>query len=218
MSKADELLITLGDNTIEHEHVVTDSDSYFVIDPITRVMDNGRYGKNIIMQYDHGSERFTFELPRIVEGHDMSLCNRVLVHWNNTNKETGEENAESTEILDLHVDPNDEDKVFCSWLISRHSTQLVGELSFLVQYKCVEEGETVYEWHTDIYYDIEVKKSRNNGEESVIEYTDILEQWRPRVYSNEEEIAILIENDMLPTVCDDNQILTDGNNNILLRH
>lgn len=182
MSQAEALLATLAETVIEHEHPVRDVDTYFIIDPDTRAITNASRTTNIIMQYDHDSERFTFELPRVVEGHDMMMCNRVFVHWNNIDARAKREVAESTEIDDLRVNPDDSSTVICSWLISRNSTQLAGNLSFLVQYKCVVDEETVYEWHTDIYSDVEVKPGRNNGEQSVIEYTDIIEQWRAKLF------------------------------------
>jgi hypothetical protein len=185
MATAEELLAAV----YLHEHAVTDSDSYFLIDPVTRKLENTARKKNVIMQHDHDSECFTFELPRYVEGHDMTLCNSILVHWNNIDGETGEETAESTDITDLRVNPDNEETVICSWLISRNSTQRVGTLNFLVQYKCVdEEGVATYEWHTDIYDSIEIRKSRNNGPQSVIEYTDILEQWRARLFGAGESV------------------------------
>lgn len=182
MSQAEALLATLAETVVEHDHPVSDTDTYFVINPDTREVTNESRGTNTIMQYDHDSERFTFELPRFVEGHDMLQCNRVIVHWNNIDSQTKIEVAESTELDDLRINPDDSSTVICSWLISRNSTQLAGNLSFLVQYKCVEDGNTTYEWHTDIYSDVEVKPGRNNGEQSVIEYTDIIEQWRVKLF------------------------------------
>lgn len=183
MSQAEDLLNSLADSIPEHEHPVVDSDTYFVIDPISRIITNTAQQKNVLMQYDHLSERFTFELPRYVEGHDMTLCNSVLVHWINLGEDGKRRNAEATDITDLQINPNDHNTVICSWLISRNSTQLAGALSFLVQYKCVDsEGNVSYEWHTDIYSDIEIKAGRNNSEGSVIQYTDILEQWRAQLF------------------------------------
>lgn len=183
MSQAEDLLVTISESTVDHTHEVTDSDTYFVIDPITREVENTARKKNVLMQYDHDSERFTFEVARYVEGHDMSLCNQVKVHYNNVDSTTGQENADVNDLIDLQVDPNNEENVICSWLISRQATQLVGILSFLVQYICTaDDGTVIYEWHSDIYSDIEIRAGRNNGEAAVIEYTDILEQWRARLF------------------------------------
>lgn len=86
MSQVDELLDTTSEDATEvsHTHSIIDSDTYFIIDPITRVIENTAHRKNILMQRDHKSERFTFELSRYIEGHDMSMCTRaeVITHSN----------------------------------------------------------------------------------------------------------------------------------------
>lgn len=190
MNQAEALLKSLTEEVPIHDHVVTDQDSYFVINPDTRVIENASRTKNVLMQYDHNSEKFTFELARYVEGHDMTLCNRVRVHFNNVDGITNEENADVAELYDLAVCPDDESKVLCSWTITRQATQLVGTLNFLVQYECIDDaGNSVYEWHTDIYTDVEVKKGRNNAEQAVIEYSNILEQWYQRIFGAGDSVV-----------------------------
>lgn len=183
MSQAEELLRNLTKDVPIHDHVVSDQDSYFVINPDTRVIENASRADNVLMQYDHNSEKYTFELARYVDGHDMTLCNRVRVHFNNVDGATNEENADVAELYDLAIDPDDNNKVLCSWTITRQATQLVGTLNFLVQYECIDDnGNSVYEWHTDIYTDVAVKKGRNNSEQAVIEYSNVLEQWYQRIF------------------------------------
>lgn len=187
MSQAEDLLNSLSDveEEVVHEHDIVDSDTYFIIDHITREIDNTARRKNVLMQFDHNSERFTFEVARYVEGHDMSLCNHVFVHYNNIDSKTGTENADLIELEDLRVNPDNEETVICSWLISRNATQLAGILSFLVQYACISEDgdpEYDYEWHSDIYSDIEIKAGRDNTEQAISEYSDILEQWREKLF------------------------------------
>ena len=195
MSKAEALLLSLTENVHTHEHVVTDNDSYFVINPDTHEIENASRTKNVIMQYDHNSEKFTFELARYVEGHDMMLCNRVRVHFNNIDGTTLEENADVAELYDLAPCPDDENKVVCSWSITRQATQLAGTLNFLVQYECIDDaGETVYEWHTDIYDKVEVRKGRNNSEQAIVEYSNILEQWYQRIFGTGESVMADIAN------------------------
>lgn len=190
MSQAENLLASLTENVVEHAHSVIDSDTYFIIDHITRKIENTAHRKNTIMQYDHNSERFTFELTRYVEGHDMSLCNRVRVHYINIDGQTGESYADLVELNDLQIDPNNSDTVICSWLISRRATQFAGSLNFLVQYMCVSDLGTVdYEWHSSIYYDLDVDAGRNNGEAAVIEYTDLVEQWRAKLFNSGDSVV-----------------------------
>lgn len=173
MSQAEALLATLA----EHTHSVADDDARFVIDVETREIASD-IRRHYLMQRDHNSTRFTFELPRYVEGHDMSLCNQAKIHYNNID-EDGNENTDVCDADDLHLDG---DKVICSWLISRNATQLAGSLNFLIQYQCVVDGTPVYEWHTDIYGEVVVKPGRSNSEQAVVEHADILEQWRARIF------------------------------------
>lgn len=183
MSQAEELLNSLNlDDVVEtesdHPHEIIDSDNYFVIDPVTRVIENTSRQDIVLMQFDHDSERFTFELPRYVEGHDMSLCDVVEIHYINVGS-NGTKNVDIYDVYDLHVDPDNQNKVLCSWLVSRQATQLAGKLTFLIRYQCVNvDGTTPYEWHSDIFSDVIVKEGMNNGERIMIENSDLLEQWR----------------------------------------
>lgn len=191
MGLAEELLATTSDVTTTHTHVgkdsnthaVKDPDTHFVIDPDTREITNYSYNRHALMQYDHQSEIFTFELPRYVENHDMTLCNRVRVHFINTDEITGEHNSDVAEMDDLSVNSVDENTVVSTWCIRREATQLAGTLSFAVQYMCVDDdGAVTYEWHTDIYSGVEVKAGLNNGDASVVNYSNILEEWYQKLF------------------------------------
>lgn len=182
MSQAEALLNSLSETVVDHKHVVPDSDAYFIIDPYTRQIENTTYNKTVLMRGDHNSERFTFELPRYVDGHDMSLCNRVIVHFDNVGDSIENVYSDVAYMDDLRLNPDNPETVISSWLIRREATQIVGILSFSLQYQCVEEGEITYEWNTDSYDDIEIRKSKNNGEAAVINYTNVLEQWRSQIF------------------------------------
>lgn len=160
-----------------HSHYVTDSDRHFTIDPVTREIIN-ESGKFTLIQHDHNSERFTFDIPKLVDGHDMSQCNVVQVHYINIEGETQTEYADVYECDDLQVCPDDPEKVCCSWLISRNATQFVGNLSFVVHFKCVTDGEIDYAWSTAIYSKVAVCDGIQNSEAAVSQYTDVIEQWR----------------------------------------
>ena len=141
-----------------HLHSVYDSDRHFQINPTTRAIRN-ESTKNSIMQFDHNSERLTFELPRYIEEHDMSSCNRVEVHYLNIGT-GGQKNEGVYEVDDLQISPHDNSVVICSWLIPESATQLAGSLNFLLRFACVAEDGTIkYAWHTEIYRKISVSKS-----------------------------------------------------------
>lgn len=163
-----------------HRKGIYDTDLHFVIDPVTRTIRNDS-GKVTIIQFDHNSERFTFEIPRHIDGHDMSECNRVEVHYNNIG--TGQTNKGVYEVDDLQVSPDNDLYVTCSWLISQNATRLVGKLAFVVRFECVvtegeEEGKIEYAWNTAPYTDVRVVSGIYNSEEIVYEYADVLAQWK----------------------------------------
>ena len=165
-----------------HTHSVIDDDLRFIIDPSTREIGNGSQ-KVKLMQYDHNSEQFTFEIPRFVEGHDMSLCNSIRVNYININKSNREQHPGVYEVSDIKVE---EDNIIFSWLVSRNATQYVGPLNFLIKFMCFDENDYItYEWHTDIFKSASVSTGMNN-EESIEEvYPDILEKWKNDVLAEE---------------------------------
>lgn len=163
-----------------HLHNVYDSDSRFKIDPVTREIKNESSKKTVIMQYDHNSERFTFELPRIIEGHDMSLCNKVEVHYINIDASKRDKSTGVYKVDDLQA--SNEDTVVCSWLISRGATQYAGALSFILRFCCVDEdGVITYTWNAAINSSITVSSGIDSAKEFQTEYVDIIQQWKTSV-------------------------------------
>ena len=164
---------------MQYIHSVVDTDTRFIINPITRQIRNETSRKTSLMQNDHNSERFTFELPRYIENHDMSHCNKVEVHYLNSSakdKETFHKGLYT--VTDLKVSEDDPEKVVLSWLISNNATQLVGKLSFRIHFKCIENDVITYAWHTAIFTDISISDGINADESFEMEYVDIIEQWK----------------------------------------
>ena len=185
MSQAEQLLMQLTEALPEHNHSVVDSDTYFIIDPISRSISNTASNKNVLMQFDDESEVFTFEIPRYVEGHDMLLCDTVYIHWNNIDSEKGESNIDIHQATDLELNPENENSVICKWVIKKQSTLLAGSLVFLLEYACHDEnGNKTYSWHTDLYKSIQIKKGLDNGSAITVEYSDLLEEWYKKLFSS----------------------------------
>lgn len=179
---------------MDHEHLIVDHDTHFKIDPISRKIEPTVPDKVELIQRDHNSERFTFELPRYIEGHDMSLCTNVQVHYNNIRKDRKAESRDVYESTDLAVIPANEDeeeKVQFSWLISKNATQYIGKLSFIIRMACIdEENEIVYDWHSAIYSAIRIGEGINNEEIPEEKYADILESWKQEVLGKILETSI----------------------------
>ena len=106
-----------------HKHSIYDTDPHFSIDPATRAITNLSEKKTKIIQYDHNSERFTFEMPRLIDGHDMSLCDKIEIHFINISANKNQQNADVYLCDDVQLSHDDENVVIFSWLISQNATQ-----------------------------------------------------------------------------------------------
>ena len=180
-----------------HLHGVIDADKHFVIDAATREITN-QSDKITLMQNDHNSERFTFEIPREIDGHDMSLCNVVRVHYLNIDTATKEQNPGVYDVEDLQISPDDETVVAGSWLISANATKHVGNLNFTIRFKCVaDDGSIKYAWSSAIFKGISIGQSYNNSGMVAEEYADILAQWQARIEALEQGLIKTV--DSLPT-------------------
>lgn len=162
------------------KHPVYDTDNHFIIDPISREMNNTACLKSCLIQHDHNSECFTFEVPKIIEGHDMTKCDSIQVHYLNIDAQTKEQSAGVYEVEDkLYSDDPDSQYLYFSWIISHNATKYVGSLNFLVRFSCYrEDGTLSYVWNTAIYSGISISNGIDNGEVIIDDYADILNEWR----------------------------------------
>lgn len=171
---------------------IYDTDPHFKIDPITRVMTT-ESAKVTIQQYDHRSERFTFEVPRFYEGHDLSLCDSVQVHYINIESKTKKESADVYEVDDLQLSPDSEDVVICSWLVKNTATKYAGVLAFLLKFRCLTDGKLSYEWNTAPFKNITISEGMNNGDVIAEEYSDILTKWEKELMDAGGEGVNMVE-------------------------
>lgn len=179
---------------------IIDNDPHFIIDAASRKIINNS-GKNTLVQYDHNSERITFELPRYIEGHDMSNCNKVAINYLDATA-TG-----LYEVDDLAVKNADTETVAFTWLISSNVTQIVGKLAFAIEFECVQtDGEITYSWHTGVNEDIRIISTIVNDTGVVYDNVDILEQWKQQLFSTSEKAMEFIQNTFFDSAAAHNAI------------
>ena len=167
---------------MSHVNKVIDADPHFTINPINRQIKNESSSKTTLIQGDHNSERFSFCLDRLVEGHDMMECNRVEVHYNNNGFE------DVYEVEDLQIKEDDESKIAFSWLLSGNATKNEGKLEFSIRFACVdEEGNVEYSWNTAIHSGITISKGMNNAGAIAEVLPDIINQWSERIFGEAED-------------------------------
>ncbi len=148
---------------MNHEHPLSAIKPDFRIDPVTREVSQINKDKVItLMQYDHNSEKLRFECPRYVDGHDMSLTDKVEVHFVNSNA-TGENNKPGKyRVKDIEVNSDDPNLVNFSWVVDRNSTEHVGTLVFSVCFTCLNGTEITYAWHTSPFSYISIDQGLVN--------------------------------------------------------
>lgn len=169
-----------------HTHPVVDSDLHFVINPLTREITNNSK-KVKLMQYDHASEIFTFEIPRYVDGHDMSLCNKIGIHYINVGN--GGTNSDVHLVSDVSMDDSEENITF-SWKIYRTATKYPGTLNFLVKFSCIDDsGNIEYVWNTDIFKGITISSGMDNEEAIIEDNIDLIDKWKNDVAAAESSRA-----------------------------
>lgn len=145
------------------KHNVKDADTHFVVDADTRKIIKANNNKVHLMQYDHNSEEFTFEVPLEIENHDMSQCDLIQVHYENTSVGTSSSMRRTyrgvCNIEKDNITVNEENITF-SWLISELATTFAGTLKFQLKFICYDNedaGVEGYKWHTDVNEDIDIK-------------------------------------------------------------
>jgi len=158
-----------------HTHPVVDSDSRFVINSTTREISTTS-DKLELIQGDHQSERITFEIPKIVEGHDMSLSDRIEVHYINIDRRT---NATSRDVYIIDDASVDGDKLTFSWLISGNATKYYGRLNFIILFECLDpDGNYTYKWNTEICKLLTIGEGISNTSAVIEDHSDILEKFK----------------------------------------
>ena len=165
------------------------------------------------MQNDHNSERFTFEIPRYIEGHDMSLCNVVEVHY--INVDSADKKIESLgvyPVTDTQVSQESDDTIIGSWLVSINATTYAGSLNFIFRFACVDENtsEITYQWFSDIFTGIKISKGIYNTDVLTEENSnDILEAWKKEVIAAAQENAKIITDEIKRMLDEANKTLLE---------
>lgn len=133
-------------------HTVIDDDKKFIIDANTRRITNLTNSNPSIMQFDHNSEELSFQIPRVMEGHDMMECDELQIIFKNVGAGAGIPKgtfSAGTEVITNRVLDETENIINFSWKISEKATMYPGPLTFQFKFICYDEGEETYRLLTD---------------------------------------------------------------------
>lgn len=171
-----------------NEHgTIRDTDPHFIIDTVTRKL-RTESTKITLVQGDHNSERFTFEVPQEIEGHKMELTDKVQIHYINIDQVRKKQSPGVYEADDVTIVPAEGEnpaKVTFSWLIDHTATKYQGVLNFVVRFVCMEGASVTYSWSTAIHTGIAITDGINNGQIVIEEYIDILKEWERELKANQ---------------------------------
>lgn len=171
-------------------HTIVDDDGRFIIDGETGKITNASGAKLSLMQRNRNSERFTFEMPRTVEGHDILECDLIEIGYQNTGKGTSSSvrsiSPDKYKVEDITVDPKDENRVIFTWLLGKSAALYAGSLSFQIWFECYADD---FVWQTDIYSDVTIKPSLGVNEAIADTYPDALEELGNRMSEMEKSIG-----------------------------
>lgn len=166
--------------------VIRDDDSYYVIDPDTRLITKESGANDEVVQYDNNSERFSFKIPSTVEGFDVSNYDKIEIHYINTSSGTSVSNRESNEDVyevDDLVASSDENYYIFTWLLSQNGTQFAGTIKFQIHFLGSEEQT----WSTKVYSAINVAEGLNCKKLILEKNPDIIKRFEERVATLETQ-------------------------------
>lgn len=143
-----------------HIHSVTDQDAHFFIDAKTMIISCAGDVKTL-RRGDHAAERFTFEMPRYIEGHDMSLCNVIQVHYRNYSYDKSTRTTTERKSFDeVEGFKAGDERISFSWLIKGDATALQGLVDFCIRFACEDEaGNLTYQRFTEVFEGVSVDES-----------------------------------------------------------
>ncbi len=170
----------MAEEILTHSRAVIDDDPEFVIDAETKKITAGSVNLTLA-QFSKNSERLTFYISgKTIEGHDMSECNSVEIHFQNIKEDLTARNLGIYSVTDLKV--QEDDSVTLSWLVDDDATQYAGGLIFSIHFACIDEtGELIYDFPTLTYSGLTVGETVWNSATLVTKYPDIIAEFDARI-------------------------------------
>lgn len=143
---------------------IKDTGSFFTIVPETRAVQVPSTHKVIGVVGDHLAEQLTFEIPRFIDGHDISGCARRYVAWKNVGGELG---TDQLVPLDESPEGAKEGMLYFTWTIRDRLAAVRGLVQFSLHFEDVAEGEdgerVLYHWGTTNCQNCEILDSINTS-------------------------------------------------------
>lgn len=181
----------MAEEILTHTHEVIDTDPRFTIDPKTKRITAGT-GYLTLAQHAKNSERLTFYIPeKVIEGHDMTLCNHVRIHFTNIADDLQHRSSGIYKVTDLNTEG---EAVTLSWLVDDDATRYAGALIFSIHFACIDDsGEVVYDFPTLTFHELTVGATVWNGDTIPEQYPDIIADFEARISALEAGAGVSAE-------------------------
>lgn len=134
---------------MEKHSGIVDSGALFKVIPHKRIVKVPSSHKVIGTVGEHMSEAITFQVDKIIEGHDIKGCAEHYISWKNAN---GEERNDPLDLVN-----EDADFLYYAWKIRGETTEKAGIVSFSLHFEDFsEDGNPIYAWGTSPCTDCEI--------------------------------------------------------------
>ena len=161
MATTDELL---------REGEVIDSTLYIDLD--SRLITIPKSITNLGVESDDEVKKLSFSIPRHYGDVDLSEF-KIRINYLNTRKM-----GDVYQVTDALID---EENIKFSWIVGRNAFIYKGNVTFNVCLRKFENDEVIQEFNTTIST-LPVLEGLETGEQAILPYTDILEQWENRLF------------------------------------
>lgn len=161
MATTDELL---------REGEVVDSTLYIDLD--SRLITIPKSITNLGVESDDEVKKLSFSIPRHYGDVDLSEF-KIRINYLNTRKM-----GDVYQVTDALID---EENIKFSWIVGRNAFIYKGNVTFNVCLRKFENDEVIQEFNTTIST-LPVLEGLETGEQAILPYTDILEQWENRLF------------------------------------
>lgn len=161
MATTDELL---------REGEVVDSTLY--IDLESRLITIPKSITNLGVESDDEVKKLSFSIPRHYGDVDLSEF-KIRINYLNTRKM-----GDVYQVTDALID---EENIKFSWIVGRNAFIYKGNVTFNVCLRKFKDDEVIQEFNTTIST-LPVLEGLETGEQAILPYTDILEQWENRLF------------------------------------
>ena len=205
MATTDELL---------REGEVVDSTLYIDLD--SRLITIPKSITNLGVESDDEVKKLSFSIPRHYGDVDLSEF-KIRINYLNTRKM-----GDVYQVTDALID---EENIKFSWIVGRNAFIYKGNVTFNVCLRKFENDEVIQEFNTTIST-LPVLEGLETGEQAILPYNDILEQWENRLFgtadsaeqavidaSTEQQRLITIKgSEVLDTIAAEEQSIIDTAN------